>query len=134
MKKPSFTAQKSRIQSKKMSAHQIGAVLLEALIAIVIFSFGMLALMGLQSVMIKDSADSKYRAEAAYVVQQALAQMQATPIGLGGNFTYTVDSLPNGELAVTALSGGRLRLVVTWQVGNQPEHNFETVTSIFTVR
>lgn len=134
MKKLSFPAQKSRIQNKKISTNQKGAVLLEALIAVVIFSFGMLALMGLQSVMIKDSTDSKYRAEAAYVVQQALAEMQASPIGLGGNYTSAVAGLPNGELAVSTLSGGRLKLVVTWQVGNQPEHNFETVTSMFTVR
>jgi type IV pilus assembly protein PilV len=133
MKQLTFPASKYRVQSKNNSDYQKGAVLLEALIAIVIFSFGMLALMGLQSVMIKDAADSTFRAEAAYVVEQTLAEMQSNPIGIG-KFTSSVSALPNGKLAVSPLSGGRLQLVVTWKVGDQPEHNFETVTSMFSVR
>jgi len=49
--------------------------MLEALVAILIFSMGIIALMGLQAVSIKSSADAKYRADAAYLANQIIAQM-----------------------------------------------------------
>lgn len=54
---------------------QRGSVLLEALIAILIFSMGIIALMGLQAVSIKNSIDAKYRADAAYLANQIIGQM-----------------------------------------------------------
>jgi type IV pilus assembly protein PilV len=118
----------------RIAGHQKGVVLLEALIAIVIFAFGILALLGLQSVMMKENVEARNRAEAAYVVQQEISTMQTYPVGLGGNYTKAIQALPNGQLSVTPLTGGRLNLMVTWQTGSQPQHNFETTTSIFTVR
>lgn len=52
-----------------------GAVLLEAFIAILLFSMGMLALAGVQAAAIKNAADAKYRTEAAYLANQIIAQM-----------------------------------------------------------
>lgn len=52
-----------------------GFALLEALIAIAIFSFGLLGLIGMQALSIKNSADAKYRADAAYLANQVIAQM-----------------------------------------------------------
>lgn len=52
-----------------------GSVLLEALIAILIFSLGVLGVAGLQATSIKDSADAKYRAEAAFLANQLVSQM-----------------------------------------------------------
>ena len=54
-----------------------GAVLLEAFIAILLFSMGMLALVGVQASALKNSADAKHRAEAAYLANQIIAQMWA---------------------------------------------------------
>ncbi len=54
---------------------QRGAVLLEALVAILLFSMGIIALMGLQAVSIKNSIDAKYRADAAYLANQIIGQM-----------------------------------------------------------
>lgn len=54
---------------------QQGSVLLEALIAVLIFSMGIIALMGLQAVSIKNSVDAKYRADAAYLANQIIGQM-----------------------------------------------------------
>jgi type IV pilus assembly protein PilV len=54
-----------------------GAVLLEAFIAILLFSMGMLALAGVQAAAIKNAADAKYRTEAAYLANQIIAQMWA---------------------------------------------------------
>jgi type IV pilus assembly protein PilV len=54
---------------------QHGSALLEALIAILIFSMGILALMGLLASSIKSSSDAKYRADAAYLANQLIGQM-----------------------------------------------------------
>jgi type IV pilus assembly protein PilV len=60
-----------------------GAVLLEAFIAILLFSMGMLALAGVQAAAIKNAADAKYRTEAAYLANQIIAQMWAeNPVNL----------------------------------------------------
>ena len=57
--------------------HQKGSVLLEAFIAIVIFSIGILGLMGMQAAAIKNSSEAKNRAEAAYLANQIIGQMWA---------------------------------------------------------
>ena len=54
---------------------QLGSVLLEALIAILLFSMGMLALAGVQAAAIKNAAEAKYRAEASILANQIIAQM-----------------------------------------------------------
>ena len=54
---------------------QNGSVLLEALIAILLFSMGMLALAGVQAAAIKNAAEAKYRAEASFLANQIIAQM-----------------------------------------------------------
>ena len=59
------------------SAKQQGSVLLEGLIAILIFSMGILALVGLQAAAIKNSSDAKYRADASYLANQIIGQMWA---------------------------------------------------------
>jgi type IV pilus assembly protein PilV len=56
---------------------QRGSILLEALIAILLFSMGMLALAGVQAAAIKNAADAKYRAEASFFASQIIAQMWA---------------------------------------------------------
>lgn len=54
-----------------------GVALLEALIAVLIFSLGILALMGLQAISIKQTADAKYRADAAFLANQIIGEMWA---------------------------------------------------------
>src|SRR6266852_8615397 len=52
-----------------------GVMLIEALAAILIFSIGILAVVGMQAVAIKDVTSAKYRSEAAFLAQELLAQM-----------------------------------------------------------
>lgn len=54
---------------------QDGFTLLEALIAVLIFSFGILALMGLQTNAISGVRDAKYRADAAFLANQIVGLM-----------------------------------------------------------
>jgi type IV pilus assembly protein PilV len=52
-----------------------GVMLLEALIAILIFPLGILAVVGLQAAMIKNAGDSKYRVDASFLANQAIGQI-----------------------------------------------------------
>lgn len=48
-------------------------MLIEALIGILIFSIGILAMIGLQATAIKNQADAKYRSDAAYLADQIVS-------------------------------------------------------------
>lgn len=61
----------------KAKTIQSGSVLLEAMIAILIFSFGVLGIVGLQANMISGAAESKYRNEASFFVNRLLGEMAA---------------------------------------------------------
>ena len=54
---------------------QTGAYLLEALIGILIFSFGILGIVGLQAQAIRFTNDAEYRAEAVYLANSLISQM-----------------------------------------------------------
>lgn len=54
---------------------QSGVMLLEALIGILIFSLGILAMVGMQSVAIRLATDSRDRAEASNLANQLIGQM-----------------------------------------------------------
>lgn len=54
---------------------QSGSFLLEALIAIVIFSMGILAIVGMQAAAIKNSGESKYRSDANLLANELIGRM-----------------------------------------------------------
>jgi type IV pilus assembly protein PilV len=54
---------------------QSGAFLLEALIGILIFSLGVLGIVGLQARAIRYTSDAEYRAEAMYLANSLISQM-----------------------------------------------------------
>jgi type IV pilus assembly protein PilV len=136
--------------------YQQGAVLLEAMIAILIFSFGILAISGLQGAMVKNVTESNYRAEAAYIVQQQIGLMwtspdtyvcvsaagasaaAVSPVGSCSAATYngeTIDvsaRLPNGSLVVTRTPNtNTFEFDLTWLTpGDANTHRFITNASI----
>ena len=57
------------------ASRQAGSMLLESFIAILIFSMGILAIVGMQASAIKNSTDSRYRSEAAQLANELLGQM-----------------------------------------------------------
>ncbi len=112
---------------------QQGVVLLEALIAILIFSLGVLGLVGLQATMIKSTSEAKFRSEASFIAQQKIGQMWADPLALPDDLYDVVDIstlLPNGTRLVTQPVAGQFMVVVTWQQPGEPVHNFTTIASI----
>ena len=60
------------ITSRRLNS---GALLIEALIAMLIFSVGILGLMGLQATVVQASTDAKYRSEAALLANKLIGSM-----------------------------------------------------------
>jgi type IV pilus assembly protein PilV len=54
---------------------QAGGFLLEALIGVLIFSFGILGIVGLQAQSLRHTGDSEYRAEAIYLANSLISKM-----------------------------------------------------------
>lgn len=113
----------ARMQQPKL---QQGVVLLEALIAILIFSFGILALAGLQGAMIKHTTNANYRSEASHLAQQKLGLMWSDPNNLANYVgTTTVPSLPNGSITIAQPILDRMEVTITWQLPGERQHNHQ---------
>lgn len=54
---------------------QRGSVLIESLLAILIFSLGVIAVMGMQAIAVQTSTDAKYRTDASLLANQLIARM-----------------------------------------------------------
>lgn len=120
---------------------QRGVALLEALVSILLFSMGVLALVGLQSTMIKNTSDAQYRSEASFIAQQWLGVMWSNP-DPGNLPLYAINSsdprynisnlLPNGTRLVT-VSGIQATVTISWlppgKTNNTP-HQLVTVANI----
>ena len=65
------------LSRNQLLQRQSGSVLLEALIAILIFSMGILAIVGLQANAFNSVGEAKYRLEASYVANQIISTMWA---------------------------------------------------------
>jgi len=76
-------------------------MLLEGLIAILVFSLGILAIVGMQATVIKEVGDAKYRSDAAMLANQLIGTMWASDrasSSLQNNFDT---SLGSGSTALT---------------------------------
>lgn len=91
---------------------QAGIMLLEGLIAILVFSLGILALVGMQGVAVKQVTDAKYRSDASLLASQLIGTMwvsNRTPAALKANFDTTSGEsteLTNWKTAVAATLPG----------------------------
>lgn len=135
-------------------------MLLEALIAILIFSIGILAIVGMQGSAVKASSDAKYRSDAGMQANNLIAQMwvsdrTATMLKTnfqGGNGTdgtqYTAwtgsKTSPSSDSVFGTLPGsitnppkvtvsatGVVNIEILWQApGDSTAHKFFIVTQI----
>lgn len=97
---------------------QRGVMLLEALIAILIFSIGILAIVGMQSSAVKASSDAKYRSDAALLANELLGQMWVSNhsvASLQANFNS-----PSGANFVAWQSNVQATLPGVTSTSNQP--------------
>ena len=125
------------IQDRQSKQAQHGVILLEALIAVLLFSMGVLALVGLQAAMVKNTSDSKYRAEASFIAQQTIGQIWADPDPTRPGYTSFVQAdtdistwLPGGTLTIAQPSATQFQVTITWQQPGESQHNYTTTATI----
>lgn len=131
----------TKIRKKNAAAvirGQQGVVIIEALIGLVIFSMGLLALAGLQAAMIKNTSDNKFRSDAAYIAQEGFGRMWTDPTNLAAYQCLDEAAacadisnlLPSGRRTITVGNRGLVTISVTWQLPGQDQHNYTTSTFI----
>lgn len=130
----------SRRSNLEAACRQAGVVLLEALVAILIFSFGILGLVGLQAASIKNLTESQFRVEAANWANTLLAQIRtADPATRLPDFQTNGGSETNGYLAwykrltdaTTGLPGAGLSTNRPTVVFGGPDNSIVTVTLLW---
>jgi type IV pilus assembly protein PilV len=99
-----------RNSMKQLPNGQRGLSLLEGLISILIFSFGLLGLVGLQAASLRNSADAKYRADATFLANQIVGQMWADRANIASYAT----GAPAGSAACTAGTASGNANVTAW--------------------
>jgi type IV pilus assembly protein PilV len=115
------------LQRVRFARAQGGMALLESLMALLIFSFGLLGLLGLESRVMNFSVDSENRNRAAMFASEVASQMwlnstvaPATPAYtalLATVNNQTKNGMPGGAVTVTPVAGttNAADIVVTWQ-------------------
>lgn len=113
---------------------QFGAAFFEVLIAVLIFSFGILGVIGLQAAMIKNTGEARYRTEAAQIAQQRIGAIwmdQAHMTNYIESGTDISDRIPNGTRSVEISATNDVTVTITWQQpGSDDARKFVTVTRV----
>jgi type IV pilus assembly protein PilV len=131
--------------SERRGSGSRGFSLLEALIAVLIFSVGTLGVVGLQASMAKAQTASKYRADVAALSQQLIGTMWADQANLakyadGQCSTHArcaewkakvASRLPAGASTTTVDSAtGVVTIEITWALPNAGTHRYRTASAI----
>ncbi len=86
--------------------------------------------LSLQSLMIKNTDDAKYRAEATFVAQQKLGEIWTNAYNFGSLADYVVDEpiaqLPNGSRTVAISPERVVTVTVDWQLPGAEPHTYST--------
>jgi type IV pilus assembly protein PilV len=131
---------------------QSGSVLLESLMAILIFSMGILALVALLGASVRDTTSAKYRTDASMLANEIIGQMwtdDKTNAALKNNYNSTggakyvvwkdkvTATLPgvsnaNANLPTIAIDDNNVATVtVYWKLpGESISHNYVAIASI----
>lgn len=134
-------------QHLQLHPGQSGVVMLEALISILLFSLAVVAIVGLQAVMVTNTTGSKFRADASHIAQQRIGLMWADPANLAAFATANEDisnQLPGGIITISPPVNGQFTVTVGWTLpGEAPAvddttppcfmavaHCFRTVASV----
>jgi type IV pilus assembly protein PilV len=90
-------------------APQAGFTLIEVLVAILVFSLGILAVVNLQASAVKLSTDAQQRAEATYLADQLLARMLIADRATAASFAHK----PDGNVSCAPTGTASTNPVVT---------------------
>jgi type IV pilus assembly protein PilV len=121
-----------------------GFMLIEVLVSILIFSIGVLALIGLQAKMTRAQTTAKSRADAIYLANELVGVMWSDMANLSSyancaSYPRCIDwqnkvaqNLPGGTSAVSVgnTSPGEVDITIQWTQGSDGTHNYTTQTFV----
>jgi type IV pilus assembly protein PilV len=121
-------------------------VLLEALVALLIFAFGVLGVVGLQAALTKAQTGSKFRGDAAFLAQELIGNMwsdipslsQYTTAGCASHARCNAvrekvaANLPAGELLIEQRAPGLVEIEIRWTLPGEDQHRFLTEAAVRT--
>lgn len=102
---------------------QQGALLLEALIGLLIFSMGILALVGMQATAISQVTDAKYRSEAAFLADRMIGEIWANrgtnvpalAAAWAGEVSGVLPNATGANAPTVVVAGSQITVTVFWQ-------------------
>jgi type IV pilus assembly protein PilV len=111
----------SRIYRQGHAAAQRGATLIEVLVAMLLFSIGVIGLVRSLGTAVQDTGAVQYRATAAALADSELGRMWVDRGNLPGYavVNQAVPELPNGLRTVT-VAGNVVTILITWQAPGAP--------------
>lgn len=113
---------------------QSGSILLEGLISVLIFSIGILALVGLQAASMKNTTQAKFRVDASHVASQRIGQIWVDQPNLNAyaEANTPINELPGG-MRTTAIAGNQVTVTITWQMpGDTVINSYQTIAQVVT--
>jgi type IV pilus assembly protein PilV len=126
---------------------QGGVALIEAMISVLVFSIGILALVGLQAMMAKNVTHTKLRGEASYLANQLIGQMWVDQANLGSyvitggacatatyanctNWRSAVQQALPGGLADVTINGNAVNISLSWQLHGEAPGRYQIDATI----
>lgn len=126
---------------------QRGIVMIEAMVAVLLFTIGVLALVGLQSAMTRNQTDAKLRGDASYLANEIVGTMWGDAANISSYATANCAAyarcndwkgkverlMPNGSVTVTLGSGasaGAVTVTINWTTPGEGAHNYTMSTVI----
>ncbi|MGE5450235.1 MAG: type IV pilus modification PilV family protein [Acidobacteriota bacterium] len=122
-----------------------GFVIIDVLMSVLLFSVGILGLIGLQTALTRNQVDTKVRADASYLAGELIAQIWANTTQLSsysssGCATMALckewqdkvaASLPGGVGGVAAdASTGDITITITWTNPGGDQHKYVSQTTV----
>jgi type IV pilus assembly protein PilV len=125
-----------------------GVALLEVLVALLIFMFGILGLVGLQAALTRAQTSGKFRVDATFLAEEYVGTLWGdtanvgTYVITGGSCVTTANQscadwvskvanrLPEGAAVVTVAASGVVTIKVNWTVPSEGAHTYESVATI----
>ncbi len=127
---------------------QRGIVLLEALVAMLLFTVAVLGIVGLQASMTKAQTSAKFRADASFLADQLIGVMWTDSAALATLANYRsascdgyarcldwknrlANALPGSSSVVTVdTSNGNVTVQISWTAPHEGTHTYTTASAI----
>lgn len=131
-------------RTQRQPRREAGFAIIDVLMAILLFSVGVLGLIGLQGAMTKNQLEAKVRADASYLANELVAQIWSDTLNIN---SYSVSgcegyapctawqdkvtsSLPGGAGEVATNSAGDVTITITWTNTAGDQHRYVTQTTV----